>query len=436
MALTDSNSHLPPTSGSLNYNTDIRPALGATYIDPVFDEVVRRLSNIGAVGGADDSYTHCLGNADNTLYIYREAAAINVRNFSDASIYQGSQPGGTNAFDLHCHPTDPDKYIFHTNTGAGRGLYERDLSSQVSTRINDFNPGVDLGSLGGTVNWCDKSGRWFVFRTSAGVGRVYDRTEDVVYTGDIAGIGTICDSGGWFGISPDGNYAIASRDGGNYTLSYALNHATNTVTTTGVKLCVVGSGHSAIVSASDGKNYIVVAEADITGDGVYKMDVTTDNSGATYAVDSLASQGGVKIISFNTFNRGIHITHGPVGAGQDWVFISTEENSVSGANSDDFNAIPGTDNTWVAFKQEIIAINVVTQAVRRLAHHRSRGIPNSGYANYYWQPRLSCSWNGGLVLWASNMNDSSPADYSDYYGILNPLGAAAANDNRSCIFLT
>jgi len=51
--------------------------------------------------------------------------------------------------------------------------------------------------------------------------------------------------------------------------------------------------------------------------------------------------------------------------------------------------------------------------VRRYAHHRSRGLASS----YYAQPRISCSWDGSVVLWTSNFNIGAPVGYSDLYAM-------------------
>src|SRR5437899_5078080 len=48
----------------------------------------------------------------------------------------------------------------------------------------------------------------------------------------------------------------------------------------------------------------------------------------------------------------------------------------------------------------------MTGEVRRLAHHRSRSLG----ANYFYQPRVSVSWSGKFVGWASNFNQSGVAN--------------------------
>src|SRR5439155_459568 len=97
-------------------------------------------------------------------------------------------------------------------------------------------------------------------------------------------------------------------------------------------------------------------------------------------------------------------------AKQDWCFLDTED-----ATTDAFDS-PTTQ--WYAFAQELIAVNMRTGQFLRLAHHRSR----SPLVNYYWQPRVSASWNGFRVGWLSNFNVNE-VGYSDIYfmGGLNSL---------------
>src|SRR5439155_20687957 len=78
--------------------------------------------------------------------------------------------------------------------------------------------------------------------------------------------------------------------------------------------------------------------------------------------------------------------------------------------------------TWEAYKQEIIAFQMVLPfAVRRLAHHRSRNLncTNCSSGGYEFTPRVSADWDGTKVAWASNMGygGSVPAEYADIYVI-------------------
>jgi len=108
--------------------------------------------------------------------------------------------------------------------------------------------------------------------------------------------------------------------------------------------------------------------------------------------------------------------HISVAARADWAYFDTED------SSDTFNS--GTDDgngfitPWHAYRQEIAAVDVVTPpatVIRRLAHHRSRWkTPN----DYYSEPRVSASWGGNYVSFASNFNQlKSGAPIDDIYDI-------------------
>ncbi len=77
---------------------------------------------------------------------------------------------------------------------------------------------------------------------------------------------------------------------------------------------------------------------------------------------------------------------------------------------------PGDDGfsepvtAWRPYEQEIVMANVVAGEVRRLAHHRSRGL-DSGY---YDQPRLSISWTGAAVARASDFGVPDVDDMAVY----------------------
>jgi hypothetical protein len=102
------------------------------------------------------------------------------------------------------------------------------------------------------------------------------------------------------------------------------------------------------------------------------------------------------------------VSRGPL---QDWAFGSIE-------SGDD--AFGSSVTTWRAFKQEIVMVNVLSGEVRRLAHHRSRSV----FSNYYYQPRVSASWDGGFVAWASNMG-LDQSGYADIYSIRVDTGSGS-----------
>jgi hypothetical protein len=162
------------------------------------------------------------------------------------------------------------------------------------------------------------------------------------------------------------------------------------------------------VSASDGKNYFVTFECNDVG-AVYRVDITKNQAGRS-AAQQRADNRMLIPVTWDDSGHFCAVSKGPFA---NWAFASIEAN-------DPFNS---STSGWYPYKQEILAINVVTLEVRRLAHHRSRGL-NVDYSN---QPRVSCAWDGSVVMWASNFNVSSPTGYADLYAIQNPLGTPAAS---------
>ena len=213
-------------------------------------------------------------------------------------------------------------------------------------------------------------------------------------------------------MTADGKYLINAAGGpisfDHY--AHAIDHVTRTVSSAGVLFWNLCGDHGDTVSASNGKTYYVTFECYDVG-GVWRVDVSQNIAGRTRQQVRDANQQLIK----SGFTMDGHFSGVSKGAFADWVFFSSE------TNSDNFNSSAGS---WVSYGQEIIAINVVTLETRRLAHHRSRGLglASTSYPTY---PRVSSSWDGSVVMWASNFNISSPTGYADLYAIQSPLNLSA-----------
>lgn len=408
MALIDDTSVVTPGS---DYNTDVRPGLGNTFHDDQFDEDVKQLSAIGNNASEDDTYAHCWANADGTMYFHNALGQLDARRTSDGAVVtNGSNMPGNN-FDTIWHPTNPDYYLYRSGTS----LICRSVSGASTVWSKNF--GATLGSLGGSINWCDKTGRYFVVSYSSG-GHVYDQVDDVIYSGTISS----AFGAGYLGMTPDGAYVVFTDSTDFY--SQALDHGANSVASSVMFMrgIAASSDHAVYVSASDGFNYAFGTLANLSSpDGMryyyYRIDVNRAGMTTGQILTSVLATGGWLIEATNSNELEAHFTHGPNGDGQNWVFIDTED------SGDTFNS---STSGWRRYKQEILAINIMTGQTRRLAHHRSRSP-----GNYYYQPRISSAWDASLIIWTSNMNDNSPADYNDTYGIENPLGASEGGSAKN-----
>jgi hypothetical protein len=288
----------------------------------------------------------------------------------------------------------------------------RNLAAQTDTPMKTFPPTpatpVPLEANGGSLNTQDRSGRYFTVRYG-GTNKVWDSLADITYTGEVIPL----DSAGWVAITPDGNYLVTAagptaRPQKEHH-SYAINHSTHTISPTPTQFWGLGGDHGVLVSAKDGHNYFITFDSD-TIPGIYRVDIKLDQAGKTEA-DQLAANQLLLPLAFTPVitNEGHLSAVSKEGPNQNWVFFDSET-----IDDDPFGLTQIFVPTfWLPYEQEIIAMNVETFEVRRYAHHRSRGLSSS----YYAQPRISCSWDGSIILWTSNYNISSPTGYADLYGM-------------------
>lgn len=415
MSLSDSNSHVPASSGTYDYNATPNVgatlAVGASYTDPVFSEDVRRLTNIGSASSVENNYAfHCV-NCDGTLMFSWTGGGtvLNIIHTSDGSVYKSSQPIGLVKYEVRWSMTDPNIYTYFSGTS----LLSRNLSLQTSPPLRNFtveSGGTNLQDMGGTANYVDRTQRYYLVEYNTLL-HVWDSQTNFVFTGTAPG------GANWSGLSPSGKTIMRAGVGGTFPhvhhYAYTVDLVAQTVNGTPVDCYGGSSDHGGLISASNGKELLIINNADQSPSGIYAFDTTIDTS-AMSMTTQLASN--TLLASFDpSFANGYHCSPGSLGAAQDWIFIDTEE-EVGGDAFSDANFVA----EWRKFRQEIFAVDVVTGVLRRLAHHRSRGNFNSFY---FCQPKVSCAANGSFVYWSSNMNDSTPADYADLYGIANPLGA-------------
>jgi hypothetical protein len=392
----------PPTTGPNAYNTFTPgaagfPALGGTYTDPVFGSVVRRLTNTIGTQNQDDIYAHHWSNANGTLAFTGHSSAAVVQVATGQKVYVG-QPSGLNRAENYWDAVDPDKYYYFS----GANLVRRNLAAQTDTVMKTFP--ATLQANGGSLNIQTRDGRYFTVRYG-GTNKVWDSQTDTIYSGSV----TPLDLAGWVSITPDGKYMVtaagptAMPQKEHY--SYPIDHTTKSIGSTPTQFWGLCGDHGVLVSASNGKNYFVTFECYNVG-AAFAVDITLNQAGKTAAQQAAAN----RVLVPYAFTSEGHFSAVSKGALADWVFNSSE------TNADGFS---GGVSGWTAYEQEILAMNVVTLEVRRLAHHRSRGLA----ADYQTQPRVSCSWDGSLVMWASDFNISSPSGYADIYAIQFPLGS-------------
>jgi hypothetical protein len=396
LGVGDAASHPPPDSGMHLYSPPGSwlpgaagfVGLGESYVDPVFGSSVRRITDVHPGSSGSQIYVrNGFWNADGTLFMHHlPGCASDLVDTTTGAVVQAGVPGCWRAsFD----PVDPAILYYPS----GSALMQVDVTTGDEQVLKDF--GGELMSLGGSVDYIDKSGRYFVVNVAGSV-RIWDKQADSFYAGELSGaaIGT-----GWVGISPDAGYLIVPGDFEFW--SYAIDHQRQALDTDGNLFWTLCGDHADVVSSSDGKTYLVAFECWDEG-ALYRVDVSLPQSGQTQADRDKQRADNVMLVDLAWEDSG-HISCVTKGPNRDWCFYSA-------TGSDDSFGDPGA---WRPYKQEILMMQTVEPfTVRRLAHHRSR----SPGVSYQWQPRVSSSWCGNVVGWVSNFGYDG-SDYADVYAI-------------------
>ncbi|MFH0920510.1 MAG: T9SS type A sorting domain-containing protein [Fibrobacterota bacterium] len=419
--LADSLSHPPAATGGFAYNLFRLPGIpGAEYVDPVFGSTVRRLT-ADSVG--DDLYARNMWwSADGKLYLHRNTNGTQWADYwavieaaTGRTTHQGIPIGL--ASDGGFDPVEPD-ILYYLSGGSIHKITLNPDATWDDSIYFTAPGGATIGSLGGTLNWLDASGRYMVLRYGAEPSLyLYDRQNLAAgpYAGAIDG-STNIDAGSYVGITPDGKYLV----GYDYTFSprnmgmgtsWLIDHANRQVgaPTRFWSLC---GDHGTFISCSDGRDYMIVSNCNNYPE-IWRVDITHDAQGLTEEEEK-ALPNNRRLLRFPNWNQGVHFSSVARGLLKDWVFIASED------GSDTFNGgtadVDGNVTPWFSYRQEIIGFNVLSGEIRRLAHHRSRSVN----ANYYYTQRLSASWEGEYVAFASNFNQPGVVDE---YAI--PFGATS-----------
>jgi len=397
--LSDSGSHPPPSTGGFAYYATFGtfgpdqagfPAVGGAFTDPIFGSAVRRLTNELPQSSSSEIYAkNGFINADGSVMYHRAPGGKRFISTSSGQVIRTGVPGN---YDSSFAPDDPDVWYWFNWNGTALNRYR--ISTGASTVVKNFSDA--LGELGGSVDWIDGSGTYMVLRLGNAI-RVYDVKADVLYSGSIPA--SYMASGGWIAISPDGRYVVTTG-GSQQKHSFLIDHGSRNVSTSPVTFWTLCGSHGDLVSASNGRTYFVTFDCHTTG-GVYAADVSLPQSASNVAKQLSDNRKLVQLASWSDADG--HFSGVARGSLRDWAFMSV--------NSGD-DATNGSISGWRPYKAEILMMNVLTGEVRRLAHHRSRSLD----ASYYHQPRVSASFDGSVITWASNFGYSGNG-YVDIYAI-------------------
>jgi hypothetical protein len=408
--LADTDSHPPPSSGTYIYSPpgafcpNVSPfsAVGKTYVDPVFGETVKRITDVyGSSWRAADYSAHLNINANNTMcFIEGSGGGWYIHSLANGSLLKSSGFQSPYVNNFQWHPTDSDKLLTMTSSA----LYEYSYSANSSTLIATFGSGLNNG---GTADFTNATGRYYVGNVG-GTLRFYDRTTSTFY-GNQPSVGSL----DYIAMAPDGSGVIVAGGTDGVTW-WTVNHATRSWNSGYGRICN-GSPHGDIMMDTDGVVWFI-ADGHIT---TRIGSSSVSSKPGTYMIP-VKNAAGYKYSSYGTWTNAKHYSGNILGANSDW-FLVNQYLAPGGENIND--SAPW--NSWYAYRQEIGLVNVKTLDVRRLVHHRSRQSQN-GDPFYYSTPRGSLSADGSLVIFNSNMGRASVSTiYADVYTVTTGLTAGS-----------
>jgi hypothetical protein len=376
---------LPP-----NYNTFQPPAVGGTYVDPVFGSTIKRISNALATPNADrggnltwveDEYpTMSPFNSDNSKILLVHQSYFGL--YDGTGFYIRDLPLEISASSEPRWSRKDNHTLYYVR---GNQFKTYDISSGAINIVHTFGEYGAISGMGESDISFD--GDHFVF---AGDGRyvfVYQISTDTkspVFDTGGKGLDSVY-------ITPKNNVIVSWVQSG-------------TVRNTGQELFDGNMNFLRQVGRADGHKDVTL---DTNGDEVLVWTNSNDpqpicNNGI---VKIRLSDGQQTCLATLDWSLAVHIS-APDNSG--FIYVET----YAPAN-------PTPSSAWVAYTNELLQIKLDGSQVLRVAHHRSRPFQTN---TYNWQPKMSTSRDGSRVVYSSDYNlqtiDGYTADYSDVYLIV------------------
>ena len=385
-----------------NYDTLLPPVAGATYVDPVFGSVIKRVTNAlstanHASGGnltwiANEYSTMSPFNNDNSKFILVHESYFGlydgVGNYLrdlPLEINSSSEPRWSrkDLVTLYYHSGNQIN-SYNVGTGAIAVLHTFSEYSSISG-----NGEMDISYDGDHLVYCGDSEFVFVYQISA------DRKYPALNAGP-----RFFDS---MYITPNNNVIIT------WLLSGSTRY-------TGQELFDINMNFLRQVGHSDGHKDVTL---DANGDEVLIWNNSNDSQPIPNCNNGIVkirlADGAQTCLAQLDWSLAMHIS-APDRNGT--VFVDTEAPA---------NPEPGTAG-WVAYTDEILQVKLDGSGIVRWAHHRSRPVNV-----YNWQPKLTSSRDGTRLLYASNFDLSSisgnSTQYIDTYLLAVPANACAYSFN-------
>jgi hypothetical protein len=373
-----------------DYDSFVPPAVGGTYVDPVFGSTIQRVSN--ALGTANAT------GGGNLTWIENEYSTMSAFNTNNSMFilvhesYFGLYDGSSGAFikDLPLEisaSSEPrwsrkDNVTLYYHLAGGNQLKSYDIATGAISVVHTFSQYSSISGNGEMDISLD--GDHFVFCGDNEFIFVYQISTDHVYPAFDAG--RPFDS---MYITPYNNVIVSWYTAG--TARY-----------TGQELFDIDMKFLRQVGHADGHKDVTLdtngAEVLIWTNSDDPQPIANCNNGIVKIRLKDASQTCLLQLDWSL---AVHIS-APDGNGT--VFVDTEAPA---------NPEPGS-SAWVPYTNEILQVKLDGSVTTRWAHHRSRPL-NS----YNWEPKLSVSRDGTHLLYAGDYDlqviATDPANYGDTY---------------------
>ena len=373
-----------------DYSTFQPPAVGGTYVDPVFGSTVKRISNALGMTNADgggrltwvtDEYsTMSPFNSDNSRILLVHQSYFGL--YDGNGVYLRDLPLEISASSEPRWSRADNHTIYYVY---GNQFKTYDISSGAMKIVHTFGEYSAIGGMGESDISFD--GDHFVFAGDSRYVFVYRISTDTK--------SPVFDAGG---KALDSIYITPNN---NVILSWI---ASGTVRYTGQELFDANMNFLRQVGRADGHKDVTL---DTNGDEVLVWTNSNDpqpicNNGIVKI--RLADGQQTCLASFD-WSLAVHIS-APDNSG--FVYVETYAPSN-----------PNPPSGWVAYTNELLQIKLDGSQVLRLAHHRSRPYQTD---TYNWQPKMSTSRDGSRVVYGSDYDlqtlDGYAAEYSDVYLIV------------------
>jgi len=392
-SLTDSEPHAPP-----DFYGYTPPAVGQSYVDPVFGERVIRgtdalnMENPGPFDYMSPEYSSsAITNADDSyVRITDSRGAQNLFSLPEFNYFRRLRLVSSSQSDFWWHVTDPNLlYAVPRNR-----LVQYDVATDQTTTVHTFSEFGNVSGMGESN--LSHDGNRLALRGRNPVSGdpqlfVYEFSSDsVIASLDIPTIPGFFDGT----IAPSGDRVIIhtfpERGRGGIIEVWDINEGAGTLTQGYV--LPRGGGHNDSSYGPDGKEYMIIIDSWVSNT-LYRYDL---DDGTRTTLMHFGWDGSQSPIALHVSTNSMH--------NDGWIYLST----YIGNRSD-----PDPSQHWIPFQGELLRIRWDGSAIERLAHNRTQAV------RYWNQPRATVSTSGRYLFWASNYRrnhvPSAPDSYADTY---------------------